>query len=49
MFEDVFRDMPPNLQHEREEMRALLSAQRAATAAASADGEHEKPPVAHEG
>jgi len=28
-------------------MRALLSAQRAA--AAPADGEHEKPPVAHEG
>ena len=29
MFEDVFRDMPPNLQREREEMRALLAAQRA--------------------
>ena len=49
MFEDVFRDVPPNLQHEREEMRALLAAQRAATAAAPAEGEHGKPPVAHEG
>ena len=49
MFDDVFRDMPPNLQHEREEMRALLDAQRAASAAAPvADGD-EKPPVAHEG
>jgi hypothetical protein len=41
--------MPPNLQHEREEMRALLEAQRATTAAASAEGGHDQPSVAHEG
>src|SRR5690349_4451485 len=29
MFDDVFRDMPANLQREREEMRALLERQRA--------------------
>jgi hypothetical protein len=49
MFEDVFRDMPPNLQREREEMRALLGAQRSATAAVPAEGGHETPSVAHEG
>jgi hypothetical protein len=41
--------MPANLQHEREEMRALLDAQRATTAAAPAEGGHEQPSVAHEG
>jgi hypothetical protein len=49
MFEDVFRDMPTSLQHEREEMRALLERQRAATAAAPASDGHGKPSIAHEG
>jgi len=49
MFEDVFRDMPPNLQREREEMRALLDAQRTATTVVPAEGGQEAPPVAHEG
>ena len=37
MFEDVFREMPPNLQREREDMRALRS---------SADAAAPAPPVA---
>jgi 2-oxoisovalerate dehydrogenase E1 component alpha subunit len=41
MFEDVFKEMPPNLAREREELRALLSAQ-ASTRAAT-------PPVAQKG
>jgi 2-oxoisovalerate dehydrogenase E1 component alpha subunit len=38
MFEDVFKDMPPNLVREREELRALRSAtpEAAATAASVA-------------
>jgi 2-oxoisovalerate dehydrogenase E1 component alpha subunit len=49
MFEDVFRDMPPNLQREREEMRVLLERQRAQAGAAPAEDAHGAPPRAHEG
>jgi hypothetical protein len=50
MFDDVFRDMPANLQREREEMRALLERQRAeAGAAAQSQDAHGSPPRAHEG
>jgi hypothetical protein len=49
MFEDVFRDIPVSLQREREEMRALLEAQRSADAKAPAQDSHGAPPIAHEG
>ena len=35
MFEDVFHEMPPNLQHQREELRRLMQERAGATAAAS--------------
>src|SRR5215472_9204583 len=47
MFEDVLKEMPHNLVQQREELRTLIAAQRAAAATAPAEGE--KPPVAHEG
>ena len=34
MFEDVFREMPPNLAHQREELRKELEARATATPAA---------------
>jgi len=49
MFDDVFRDMPANLQREREEMRALLERQRAAAGSAPSQDAHGTPPRAHEG
>ena len=49
MFEDVFRDIPPGLQREREEMRALLDTQRGAAGAAAAEDAQGAPPIAHEG
>jgi 2-oxoisovalerate dehydrogenase E1 component alpha subunit len=49
MFDDVFRDMPANLQREREEMRALLERQRAEAASAQSQDAHGSPPRAHEG
>ena len=49
MFEDVFRDMPSNLQREREEMRALLATQRrAAPEVATQEGQN-APSAAREG
>ena len=49
MFDDVFRDMPANLQREREEMRALLERQRAEAGSAPPQDAHGTPPRAHEG
>jgi hypothetical protein len=49
MFEDVFRDMPQSLQREREEMRALLDAQRSAAGADPGDDAHGPSTRAHEG
>jgi hypothetical protein len=34
MFEDVFKEMPPNLVHQREELRKLLEERAKATPAA---------------
>ncbi len=42
MFEDVFKEMPPNLVRQREELRALRSA-------AAAERQPAAPPVAKKG
>jgi hypothetical protein len=41
MFEDVFKDMPPSLAHQRDEFRALRSAQADAPKATPSSAAHE--------